>query len=61
MAIEDNILDWWRTELTLPPYLGRYEMPQGGWTETVDSSEIDLAATVRRIENLLPASSRCDD
>jgi hypothetical protein len=52
VAIEKEILDWWRTELALPACLGRQEMPQGGWTETVDAAEIDLAATIRRIRDL---------
>jgi hypothetical protein len=52
IAIEDEILDWWRVDLTLSPYLGREEMPQGGWTETVDSMEIDVASTLRRIKTL---------
>ncbi len=51
LSIEKEILDWWRGELALPVYLGRQEMPQGGWTETVDSTEIDLAATIRRIHD----------
>ncbi len=56
LAIEKEILDWWRAELTLPVHLGKQEMPQGGWTETVDSAEIDLAATIQRIQNLVAGS-----
>lgn len=52
LTIEKDILDWWRTDLDLPMHLGKPEMPQGGWTETVDSTEIDLAATMRRIQVL---------
>ena len=52
LAIEKEILDWWRAELALPIHLGKREMPHGGWTETVDSTEIDLAATTQRIQNL---------
>jgi hypothetical protein len=55
LMIEKDVLDWWRAELGLPLHLGKLEMPQGGWTETVDSSEIDLAATVRRIQKLAVA------
>jgi len=47
MAIERAVLRWWRDHLDLPPYLGKQEMPQGGWTETVAADEIDLAATMR--------------
>jgi hypothetical protein len=50
--IEANILIWWRIERRLPIYLGRHEMPQSGWTETVDSNEIDLADTIRRIRQM---------
>ena len=51
-AIEADILRWWRGELGLPPHLGRDQMPQGGWTETVATGSVDLAATVTRICNL---------
>ena len=56
LAIEAEILDWWRADLGLRSYLGRQEMPQGGWTETVDSMEIDVASTIRRITALAQAS-----
>jgi hypothetical protein len=52
LLIEDEILNWWRGELALPVYLGRQDMPQGGWTETVSADEIDLAVTMRRIRHL---------
>jgi hypothetical protein len=52
LSIEKEILDWWRGELALPIHLGRPEMPHGGWTETVDCTEIDLAATIQRIRDL---------
>jgi len=41
--------------LALPVHLGKPEMRHGGWTETVDSTEIDLAATIQRIEDLAAA------
>jgi hypothetical protein len=56
LAIEAEILDWWRADLGLRSCLGRQEMPQGGWTETVDSTEIDVASTIRRITGLAQAS-----
>ena len=40
--IEQSILHWWRLELQLPAYLGVKEMPQRGFTETVDAREIEL-------------------
>jgi hypothetical protein len=52
VAIEDEVLRWWRAELGLPPFLWRDQMPQGGWTETVAAGRVDLAATVTRICNL---------
>jgi hypothetical protein len=55
-AIETHVLKWWRGALGLPSYLTRNHMPQGGWTETVAASRLDLAATVTRICNLAVAS-----
>jgi hypothetical protein len=59
-AIEDDVLGWWRTGLGLPSYLSRDQMPQGGWTETVATARIDLAATVARLCELVlrPPGSR---
>jgi hypothetical protein len=56
VAIETDILRWWRGVLGLPSYLRRDQMPQGGWTETVAAGRVDLAATVTRICNLAVAS-----
>ena len=50
-AAERDILRWWRG-LGLPSYLTLGQMPQGGWTETVEMRRVDLAATVTRICNL---------
>ncbi len=52
IAIETDVLSWWRGELGLPSFLRRDQMPQGGWTETVAAGRVDLAATVTRICNL---------
>ena len=52
VAIETNVLRWWRGTLGLPPFLTRAQMPQGGWTETAATGSIDLTATVRRICDL---------
>lgn len=56
--IEASVLDWWRADLRLPSFLIREQMPQGGWTETVAMTGIDLDATVARIceRALLPGS-----
>jgi hypothetical protein len=56
-TIERDILGWWRTDLRLPPYLSKSEMPQFGWTETVDADAIDIPATVERIRALARAST----
>lgn len=50
--IERAILDWWRNDLGLPPYLSKSDMPQNGWTETVELDEVDVPETIRRIERL---------
>jgi hypothetical protein len=50
--METDILVWWRKELGLPPYLSKSEMPQRGWTETVDLDAIDVAETIRRMKSL---------
>jgi hypothetical protein len=52
MDIEADILDWWRTDLGLLPFLRPAQMPQGGSSETADLQAIDLAATITRIHNL---------
>jgi hypothetical protein len=49
VAIEADVLRWWRADLALPPFLTENQIPQGGWTETVASARIDLAATVARV------------
>ena len=49
LTIEDDVLTWWRVDLGLPVFVAQAKMPQGGYTETVDATGIDLAATIRRI------------
>lgn len=55
VVIEKDILSWWRTDLRLPPYLSKTEMPQFGWTETVDADAIDIPTTIARIRVLAAA------
>jgi hypothetical protein len=50
--LEQNILDWLRKDKGLPPFLSESEMPQGGYTETVDASEIDLPTIWAKVEQL---------
>ncbi|HET9970347.1 MAG TPA: hypothetical protein VFQ68_19090 [Streptosporangiaceae bacterium] len=52
IAIETEVLRYWRGPLGLPPCLKAGQMPQGGYTETVALSGIDPAATATRICNL---------
>lgn len=53
VVTERAVLRWWREELCLPVYLGPAEMPQGGWTETAELDEVDIAETVRRVKSLV--------
>jgi recombinational DNA repair protein (RecF pathway) len=48
--VEQEILLWWRIELALPVYLSKFEMPQGGFTETVDAAEIDLLTIWTKVQ-----------
>ena len=50
--VEQEILTWLRVELGLGIYLIAEQMPQGGHTETVDASEIDLPTIWAKIEQL---------
>ena len=50
--VEQKIIKWLRLEVGLPIFLSDDQMPQGGWTETVDASEIDLTAIWAKVEEL---------
>jgi hypothetical protein len=41
-AVEQSILSWLLSDRGLSPFLAAEQMPQGGASETVDASEIDL-------------------
>jgi len=45
-------LKWLRDEKKLPAFLSEFELPQGGYTETIDASEIDLATIWAKVEEL---------
>lgn len=47
--IEGKILHWWRYQKNLPPYLSVEQMPQAGWSETVDASELDLSTIWKKV------------
>jgi hypothetical protein len=50
--IEQEILEWMGEVFGWTPYLTKSEMPQGGYTETVDASEIDLPIIWAKVEEL---------
>jgi hypothetical protein len=50
--IEQEVLRWLRVDRGLPPFLSLDEMPQRGWTETVDASAIDLPTIWAKVEEL---------
>ena len=50
--IEQAVLKWLRDEKKLGIYLSEFDMPQGGYTETVDASEIDLPTIWAKVEQL---------
>ena len=50
--IETKVLNWIRNDLKLGIHLPKEFMPQGGHTETVDASEIDLPTIWAKVEEL---------
>jgi predicted HTH transcriptional regulator len=50
--IEQEALEWLKQMFGWTPYLTKSEMPQGGYTETIDASEIDLPAIWAKVEEL---------
>jgi Zn finger protein HypA/HybF involved in hydrogenase expression len=53
LELEQQVLSWLRQDRKLGIYLEKSQMPQGGWTETVDSAEISLFEIREYFENLL--------
>jgi len=51
-AVEGKVLHWLRYKKDLPPYLSIEQMPQAGWSETVNGSEIDLSTIWAKVEEL---------
>jgi recombinational DNA repair protein (RecF pathway) len=47
--VEQATLRWLRTTRKLPPTLTRTDMPQGGWTETVNAKAIDTETIWRQV------------
>lgn len=50
--VETEVLKWLRNKKKILPYLTIEQMPQSGWSETVDASEIDLATIWVKVEEL---------
>jgi len=50
--VEQETLLWIRETKKIPQFLSKSEMPQGGETETVDASEIDLPTIWAKVEEL---------
>ena len=51
-AVEALVLKWLRYKKNLLPFLSLEQMPQAGWSETVDASEIDLPTIWAKVEEL---------
>ena len=50
--VEQKVLNWLRQEKKLGVFLSESEMPQGGYSETVDATEIDLPTIWAKVEQL---------
>jgi hypothetical protein len=49
--LEKLVLKYWRDELSKPIHLDSYQIPQGGWTETVLFSEDLKNSTIILVES----------
>jgi hypothetical protein len=50
--LEQKVLKWLREDKGLNIYLSEFDMPQGGYSETVDASEINLSTIWAKVEEL---------
>jgi hypothetical protein len=50
--IEQEVLAWLNESFGWTPYLTKADMPQGGYTETIDGTEIDLPTIWAKVEEL---------
>ncbi len=50
--LEQRVLVWLRGDKKLEVYLSEFEMPQGGYSETVDASEVDLPTIWAKVQEL---------
>jgi hypothetical protein len=51
-VLEQKVLEWLRQTRKLDVYLSEFEMPQGGYSETVDAAEIELVSIWAKVEEL---------
>jgi hypothetical protein len=51
--IEQEILNWLRETYGWKPFLSKEEMPQGGYTETMDGIELNLVSIWEKVEELI--------
>jgi len=54
--LEQKVLSWLRDVKGLGIYLSEFEMPQGGYSETVDASEIDLVTIWAKVKEMSKVS-----
>lgn len=57
VTIERAVIAWWRNELKLPAACLPHQMPQGGYTETVDSRHVRLETIVLRVAEFIRNTS----
>jgi hypothetical protein len=54
-SVERAVLSWWRYEIGASTAKLKHEMPQGGWTETVDVQKVNVDLCVSYIDRLISA------
>jgi hypothetical protein len=57
-GVEQQVLHWFINDIGLFPFLSKQEMPQGGWTETVDAAEITLPAIWTKVEEIVNSAAK---
>jgi hypothetical protein len=50
--VEQKTLKWLREDMCYPPHLSKEQMPQSGWTETVDADLISVPALWSKVEEI---------
>ena len=53
--VEQEVFYWLSETFGWTPYLSKTDMPQGGYTETIDASEFDLPTIWTKVEELIQA------